>query len=46
VIMGAVAIVVGLRMRLLRRTEAARVDATTTERIPPGSVDLRKTRPY
>jgi hypothetical protein len=43
-VMGVVAVIVVLRLRLVNRTAAARAE-TTTERIPPGPLDLRKSRP-
>ena len=43
-VMGAVAVIVVLRLRLVTRTAAARAE-TTTERIHPGRLDLRKSRP-
>jgi MFS family permease len=45
IVMGAVAVIVVLRLRLLNRTVAARAE-TTNERINPNKLDLRKTRPY
>ena len=45
VVMGVVAVIVVLRLRLVNRTSAARSE-TTTERIHPGQLDLRKTRPF
>jgi hypothetical protein len=45
IVMGAVAVIVVLRLRLLNRTDAARAE-TTNERIHPSKLDLRKTRPY
>ena len=51
VIMGAVAVVVVLRLRLLNRTSPATQPAPGgpppgSAPTPPGSLDLRKTRPY
>ena len=43
-VMGVVAVIVVLRLRLVERTTAARAE-TTTERIHPGRLDLRKSRP-
>ena len=45
VVMGVVAVIVVLRLRLMNRTAAARAE-TTTERIHPGKLDLHKTRPH
>lgn len=44
-VIGIVAAIVVLRLRLVNRTAASRAE-TTTERIHPGGLDLRKTRPF
>jgi TM2 domain-containing membrane protein YozV len=46
VVLGGVAVVGGLRMRVINRAEADARSQAATQRIGPGQVDLRKTRPY